>query len=261
MTRAKKDNSAPGFAKHPGYGLELMPCAKRVRVKFGGETIIDSTNALLMLESACIPVYYFPWPDFKAEFAEKTAYRSHCPFKGDASYWTLKVGGKTAENVVWGYETPYDEAQQLAGHVALYWQLMDGWYEEDEEIFGHARNPHVRLDILKSTRPVLIEFGGMVVAESNRGQFLFETGLAPRHYIPCDDVRMDLLTESQRRTRCPYKGEAQYFSFSNGSRTINDIAWTYLTPLPEAGPIAGHICFHKRYADGIYVDGVRQEAP
>ena len=261
MTRAKEDNSAPGFTKHPCYRLELKPCAKRVRVKFGGETIIDSTNALLMLESTYIPVYYFPWQDFKAEFAGKTAHRSHCPFKGDASYWTLKAGGKTAENVVWGYETPYDETRQLTGHIALYWQPMDGWHEEDEEIFTHARNPHVRLDILKSTRPVRVEFGGMVVAESNRAHFLFETGLAPRHYIPRDDVRMDLLTESQQRTRCPYKGEAQYFSFSNGGGTINDIAWTYPTSLPEATPIANHICFHKRYADGIYLDGVRQEAP
>ena len=201
MTHAEKDNSAPGFAKHPGYRLELMPSAKRVRVKFGGETIIDSTNAVLMLENTYIPIYYFPWQDFKAEFAEKTAHRSHCPFKGDASYWTLKAGGKSAENAVWGYETPYDEVQQLAGHVAFYWQQMDGWYEEDEEIFGHARDPHVRLDMLKSTRPVRVEIGGMVVAESTRAQFLFETGLAPRHYIPRDDVRMDLLTESERRTQ------------------------------------------------------------
>ena len=98
MTHADKDNSAPGFAKHPGYRLELIPCAKRVRVKFGGETIIDSTDAALMLEGNYVPVYYIPWQDFKAEFAEKTAHRSHCPFKGDASYWTLKAGGKTAEN-------------------------------------------------------------------------------------------------------------------------------------------------------------------
>ncbi len=261
MTNTEKDNSAPGFAKHPGYRLELMPCAKRVRVKFGGETIIDSTRATLMLESTSIPVYYFPWQDFKSEFADKTAHHSHCPFKGDASYWTLKAGGKTAENAVWGYEAPYDEAHQLAGLVALYWQPMDGWYEEDEEVFGHARDPHVRLDIVKSARPVRVEIGGHVIAESNRARFLFETGLAPRHYVPREDVRMDLLTESQRRTRCPYKGEAQYFSLSSGGETIDDIAWSYAAPLPEAAPIAEHICFHKRHADGIYVDGVRQAKP
>ena len=261
MTHADKDNSAPGFAKHPGYRLELIPCTKRVRVKFSGETIVDSTDAALMLEGNYVPVYYFPWQDSKAKFAEKTAHRSHCPFKGDASYWTLKAGGKSAENAVWGYESPYDEAHQLAGRVALYWQLMDGWFEEDEEIFGHARDPHVRLDIVKSTRPVRVEIGGMVIAESTRARFLFETGLAPRHYIPREDVRMDLLTESERRTRCPYKGEAQYFSLSNGGETIDDIAWSYATPLPEAAPIADHVCFYKRHADGIYVDGVRQEGP
>ena len=261
MTHADKDNSAPGFAKHPGYRLELIPCAKRVRVKFGGEPLIDSTAAALMLEGNYVPVYYYPWQDFKAEFAEKTLHRSHCPFKGDASYWTLKAGGKTAENAVWGYESPYDESHQLAGRVALYWQLMDGWFEEDEEIFGHARDPHVRLDIVKSTRPVRVEIGGMVIAESTRARFLFETGLAPRHYIPREDVRMDLLTESERRTRCPYKGEAQYYSLSTGGETIDDIAWRYATPLAEAAPIAEHVCFYKRRANGIYVDGVRQEGP
>ena len=260
MTHADSDNSAPGFAKHPGYRLELLPCAKRVRVKFGGETIVDSTNAALMLEGNSVPVYYFPWQDFNAAFAEKTAHRSHCPFKGDASYWSLKAGGKTAENAVWRYETPYDEAQQFAGHIAFYWQVMDGWFEEDEEVFGHARDPHVRLDVVKSSRPVRVEIGGTVIAETRRAQFLFETGLAPRHYIPREDVRMDLLAESEQHTRCPYKGEAQYFALSNGGKSIDDIAWSYVTPLPEASPIAGHICFHKRHADGIFVDGVRQEA-
>jgi len=261
MTQTDKDNSAPGFANHPGYRLELIPCAKRIRVKFGGETIVDSTDAALLFESSRVPVYYFPWQDFKAELAEKTAHRSHCPFKGDASYWTLNAGGRTAENVVWGYETPFDEAHQLGNHVALYWQHMDGWFEEDEEVFGHARDPHVRLDILNSTRPVRVEIGGQVVAESSRARFLFETGVAPRHYVPREDVRLDLLVPSEQRTVCPYKGEAQYFSYSDGRKSIDNIAWSYPSPLPEAAPIADHICFHKRHADGIYVDGVRQEAP
>ena len=261
MSSVEKDNSSPGLAKHPGYRLKLLPCAKRVRVKFGGEWIIDSTGATLMLEGKYVPVYYFPWQDLNAEFAEKTAHRSHCPFKGEASYWTLKAGGKTAENAVWGYQTPYDEMHQLGGLVALYWQEMDGWYEEDEEVFGHARDPHLRLDILPSGRPVRVEIGGITVAESSRARFLFETGAAVRHYVPKQDVRMDLLVPSERRTRCPYKGEAQYFSFSSGADAIADVAWSYASPLPEASSIADYICFHKRHADAIYVDGVRQEAP
>ncbi len=183
------------------------------------------------------------------------------PVQGEASYWTLKAGGKTAENAVWGYQTPYDEMHQLGGLVALYWQEMDGWYEEDEEVFGHARDPHLRLDILPSGRPVRVEIGGITVAESSRARFLFETGAAVRHYVPKQDVRMDLLVPSERRTRCPYKGEAQYFSFSSGADAIADVAWSYASPLPEASPIADYICFHKRHADAIYVDGVRQEAP
>ena len=261
MATTEINNSAPGFAKHPGYRLKVLPCDKRVRVTFGGETIIDSKAAKLLLESPYVPVYYFPKQDFRSEFGEKTAHDTYCPFKGNASYWTLKAGGKTGENLVWGYESPYDEASTLAGHVALYWQPMDGWFEEDEEIFCHARDPHVRLDILKSSRPVRVEVGGSVIAESTRARFLFETGLAPRHYIPREDVRMDLLTKSETRTQCPYKGNAQYFSLSGINPSIADIAWSYAEPLPEASPIAGHICFHKRHVDAIYVDGVRQEKP
>lgn len=254
-------NSAPGFAKHPGYRLDVLPCGKRVRVTFGGETVIDSSAAKLLLESAHIPVYYFPKQDFRAEFAEKTAHDTYCPFKGNASYWTLKAGGKTAENAVWGYEAPYDEASALADHVALYWQPMDGWFEEDEEIFCHARNPHVRLDILRSARPVRVEVGGRVIAESTRARFLFETGLATRHYIPREDVRMELLTKSETRTQCPYKGDAQYFSLTGIEPNIADIAWSYPEPLPEAAAIADYLCFYKRHVDAIYVDGVRQEKP
>ena len=232
-----------------------------MRVLFGGETIVDSNAALLVRESAHVPVYYFPWQDFRAELAEKTAHDSYCPFKGNASYWTLKAGGKTAENAVWGYEAPYDEAHPLAGYVALYWQPMDAWYEEDEEVISHVRDPHVRLDIVKSSRPVRVEANGLILAESNRARFLFETGVAPRHYIPQEDVRMNLLTNSDSRSQCPYKGEAQYFSLTGASDAIADIAWSYAAPLPEATPIAGHICFYKRHLDALYVDGVRQEKP
>ena len=254
-------NDAPGFAKHPGYRLDLLPTAKRVRVTFGGETIVDTTDALLVCEGSYPPVYYFPWANFESEFAEETDHATYCPFKGDASYWTLTAGGKTAENAVWGYEAPYDDVPGLAGRAAFYWQMTDGWFEEEEEIFGHARNPHVRLDILNSSRPVQVAMGGMIVAETRRTHFLFETGLAPRHYIPREDVRMDLLGPSPTRTRCPYKGEAEYFSFSNGGAGIKDVAWSYSAPFPEASPIAGYICFHKRHADGIFVDDVRQEIP
>jgi len=123
-----------------------------------------------------------------------------------------------------------------------------------------VRDPHVRLDIVKSSRPVRVEANGLVIAESNRARFLFETGLAPRHYVPREDVRMDLLTKSEKRTQCPYKGEAQYYSLTGAEHAIADIAWSYEDPLPKATPIAGHLCFHKRQVDAITVDGVRQEA-
>lgn len=119
---------------HAGYHLTLEPSDKRIRVEFGGETIADSDHVLVMRETRLAPVYYFPQEDVRMDLLEKTSQQTsqhtHCPFKGNASYWSLKADGKTAKNVVWGYEEPYDEAEGVRNHVAFYWNAMDGWYED-----------------------------------------------------------------------------------------------------------------------------------
>ena len=115
---------------HVGYRLTLEPCARRIRGEFGGERIVDSARALVMHETRLAPVHYFPRDDVRMDLMEKTAHRTHCPFKGNASYWTLKAGGKEATNVVWAYEEPYDEAEGVRDCVAFYWDAMDAWFED-----------------------------------------------------------------------------------------------------------------------------------
>src|SRR5882724_3696893 len=200
-----------GFKTNPDYKVTLEPSPRRVRVKFNGETIADSTNAHLLFETRHLPVYYFPRADVRMDLLTATDHHTFCPYKGEASYWTIGVGNRAAENAIWGYPEPYDEVPQLKDFVAFYWDRVDHWYEEDEEIFVHARDPYKRVDVVPSSRHVQVILGGEIVADTRQARFLFETRLPTRYYIPPEDLRMDLLAPSNKATACPYKGKAGYY--------------------------------------------------
>ena len=117
-------NSAPGFRAHPDHRIETKPAGVRVQVRFGGEIIADSDDVLVMKEGRYEPVYYFPRKDVKMERLNRTSHRTHCPFKGDASYFTLS-NGKTVENAAWSYEHPYDEMQVIKEYLAFYPDKVD----------------------------------------------------------------------------------------------------------------------------------------
>jgi uncharacterized protein (DUF427 family) len=151
------------------------------------------------------------------------------------------------------YRPPAEAAGALDGHVHLEWGAMDAWFEEDEEVYVHPRNPYTRVDILASSRHVVVRAGGEVMAESRKPTLLFETGLPVRYYLPPTDVR-DRLRPSPATSRCPYKGTASYWSVEAGGQTFADLAWTYRTPLPEAVKVAGLICFYNERAH-LVVDG------
>ena len=244
-----------GFAKRPDYRVDFVPSPKRVRVFLGGEAIADSTGAMLMRETGHIPVYYFPRDDVRMDLLSATDNQTFCPFKGEASYWTIAAGGKRAENAVWSYQEPFPEAGHIKDYVAFYWDRVDAWFEEDEEIFVHARDPYVRIDVLTSGRPVKVVLGGETVAESRRAMFVFETGMPTRYYVSADDVRMDLLVPGDKRTSCPYKGTAGYWSARLGGETFEDVAWSYPDPLPEVAGIKGLLCYFNERVDAVIVDG------
>ena len=256
-----KDKRAPGFAKHPGYEIRFEPCAKRLRVAFGGETLADTTAVHLLHETRHLPVYYFPRADVRMDLLTRSGHKTYCPFKGEASYWSVAAGGKVAENAVWSYESPYDEVAEIKDHLAFYWNRVDHWYEEDEEVFVHARDPYVRVDVLDSQRSLKVVVGGETLAETRRARFLFETGLPVRYYIPREDVRQDLLLPSETETACPYKGRARYHSVQAGGRIIEDIVWFYPDPLPESSRIKDYLCVFNEKADAIFLDGVEQPKP
>jgi len=210
---------APGFLKNPDKFLEVELSPRRVRVKFAGETIADSTRALLMCEGGHVPIYYFPMADLRMDLFTPTDHTTHCGYKGQASYWTLNAGGRTEENVMWSYRDPYEEMLPIKDHVAFYWDRMDSWWEEDEEIFRHARDPKHRVDAILSHRPVKVVLGAETIAETTKARFVFETNHPVRYYFPREDVRMDLLSASDTTSRCPYKGIAGYFTAAVGGET------------------------------------------
>jgi len=248
-------NRAPGFASHPGYAVETVSCAKRLRAALGETALFDTEGAVVLRETGHIAVYYVPRADVRMDLLHPSATTSHCPFKGKASYYDVTTGGRTVADAAWSYETPYEECSAIAGWLSFYWKKMDHWFEEDEEVFVHARDPHVRTDILESHRPVEVRAGGQTVAHTTRARFLFETGHATRYYIPLEDVNADLLAPSERHTACPYKGTASYHHLKLGDRTIEDAVWFYPEPLDEVRRIGDYLCFYPEKVDAILVDG------
>ncbi|HEV8014034.1 MAG TPA: DUF427 domain-containing protein [Stellaceae bacterium] len=245
-----------GFKANPDYRILFERSPRRVRVRFNGAVIADSTNAHLLFETRHLPVYYFPPADLRMDLLVPTPHQTFCPYKGDASYWTVAVGDKSAENAAWSYRAPFEEVAAIKDFVAFYWNRMEAWYEEDDEVFVHPRDPYKRVDVVSSSRHVRVVLGGETVADTRRARFLFETRLPTRYYIPLEDVRRALLVASEKVTQCPYKGVARYYSVKLGDRVFEDIVWTYPDPIAECPKIKGYLCFFNEQVDDIFVDGI-----
>jgi len=253
------DGRESGFKTNPEYKIAFEASPRRVRIQFNGETIADSTGARLLFETRHLPVYYFPRSDVRMDLLRPTEHHTFCPYKGTASYWTIRVGDKSSENAVWGYPEPYDEVDAIKDYVAFYWDRVDHWYEEDEEIYVHPRDPYKRVDPIRSSRHVTVSINGVAVADTRRPILLYETRLPTRYYIPPEDVDFSQLAPTDLQTRCPYKGIARYWSFP-GDTAVENIAWGYPDPIPAAASIKDHVAFYNEFVD-ITVDGKPEERP
>ena len=244
----------------PGRTLYLEPTPKRVRVIIGGETVADSSRAMLLQESGLQPVYYFPPEDVRPDLLEPTDKHTHCPKKGDASYYTIRVGDRVVKNAAWYYPEPLDGAPPIRDLIAFYWDKVDSWMEEDEEVIGHARDPYHRIDTRKTSRHIRVSLDGQPLAETTRAVALFESNLPTRWYIPREDVVAELVS-SDKDTICPYKGHAGYYSARlETGELIEDLVWYYAEPFSDALSVAGLLCFYNERVD-IELDGELQERP
>jgi uncharacterized protein (DUF427 family) len=234
--------------------------AKRIRVYFAGKVVADSTRAHLLRDGGT-PVYYFPESDVQADLFVPSKLVRNAPLRGNASFWSIKVGDRLAENAVWTYRDPVKGAEFLKGYVAFDWDSMDHWFEEKDEVFVHARDPFKRIDSVQTDRHIRVVLNGATVAESDDAVMLLEPGLPIRYYLPIADIRVDLLKPSDSTSRCPYKGLANYYSMEIGGRTFKDIAWSYRAPTLESGKIAGMVSFYNEQVDAIVVDGEELPKP
>lgn len=233
--------------------------AKRVRGYLGGAVVFDTTAPLLVWERPQSPTYYVPLADVRAELVPAPGDEIvRSPSRGEGRRMSIRAGGDVAAGAAIRFEhSPFPE---LRDAVRIEWDAMDAWFEEDEEVFTHPRDPYTRVDILPSSRRVRVELDGTTLAESAAPVVLFETGLPVRHYLPKPHVRMDLLEASALETHCPYKGRARYWSARAGGRTHEDLAWSYPAPLPESRRVAGLVCFFAERVD-TFVDDVLQDRP
>jgi uncharacterized protein (DUF427 family) len=236
------------------------PVPQRIRGLVGGETVVDSPSAKLLHATGHLPVYYFPEEDVRRDLLVESDKRTMCPYKGEARYRSLQVGDRTIVDAVWYYPEPVDEAPFLAGHMAFYWDEVDEWFAEDEQLFGHPRDPYSRIDVYPTSRRVRILLDGVAIAESTRAKALFESNLPVRWYLPADDMRLDVLEASKTQTRCAYKGLASYWHVRVGDDRHDDLAWTYPEPQHDAEPVRDLIAFFNERVD-IELDGERQERP
>jgi len=241
----------------PGPAVEASE--RWVRVKFGGRFIADSSRPLLLrlYGPKHLPTYYFPAEDV---LQDSLVFESDSPTEPGVEMFTVRVGEKSAARAAWRYADPPENLALLKGFFSFKWAKMDAWFEEEEEIFVHARDPHKRVDVIASSRHVRVEIDGISVANTQRPWLLFETGLPTRYYLPRADVSLDLLEASSLRTRCPYKGQAAYWSVRTEKGLVEDIAWSYPNPIPECYKIRDLICFFNEKVD-IYVNGQLQERP
>jgi uncharacterized protein (DUF427 family) len=251
--------------------LRHEPARKRLRATLGGQVVVDSTDAVVVWEpQRVIPAYAVPREHVRGELSPAPAAAAPAgplgfrladgqlvldpsvPFSvhsTDGEPLSLSAAGQTRQGVAFRPTDP-----DLTGHVVLDFDGFDAWYEEDEQIVGHPRDPFHRIDILPSSRRVRVELDGVLLAESASARLLFDGPILPvRAYLPREDVRVPL-RPSETRTRCPLKGEAAYWSVDLDGRAVHDLAWSYDDPLREAAPVAGLVCFFNERAD-VRLDG------
>src|SRR5512145_3430235 len=218
--------------------VELSP--KRVRAFLGGLSVFDTTEPRLVWEVPYYPQYYVPSADVQADLV-RTGRTKTSRSRGVGYLHTVRIGGAEAVEAA----TTYDESpvEALRGLVRFKFGELDAWFEEDEQVYTHPRSPYTRVDILPTSREVVVTLGDVELARTTRAHALFETGLPTRWYVPRVDVRMALLARSGTVTHCPYKGETVHFSARAGGDEVADVAWSYPTPLPESERIAGLVAF------------------
>jgi uncharacterized protein (DUF427 family) len=236
---------------------QTAPAPRRIRAIFNRKVVLDTISALYLWEWERYPQYYIPIADIDPEVLVDEEHEQRLS-RGTARRYGLSVGSVSRAGAlrVYGEDALYG----LAGHARFEWDAVE-WFEEDEQIFVHPRDPYTRVDALRSSRHVRVELDGVLLADTASPVLVFETGLPTRYYINRTEVDFSHLISSDTITGCPYKGMTTgYWTAQIGGNTYADIAWTYGFPTRQLLPIAGLVAFYNEKVDHI-LDGTRLERP
>ncbi|MEV4127319.1 DUF427 domain-containing protein [Nocardia sp. NPDC049707] len=234
--------------------LFAEPLRRRMRVRFGDEWIAESDDVVLLHEPGHYPVAYFPLEGVEQGVLRQTDRRTQHRDLGTTSWFTVTAGEHSAERAAWQHIELPDYAGELRDRVAFAWRAMDAFYEEDERIVGHAADPYHRNDVRATSRHLVVRDGDRTIADTHRPVVLYESGFAPRWYVPREDVDESELTSVDGQTFCPYKGLASYYDIGARSRA----AWSYVDAWPEVGRVRGLVSFEPDKIE-VYLDGNRLE--
>lgn len=237
----------------------LAPAGTRIRAEFNGRTIADSRNVLLFRESPFKLAYYFPETDVDRSLIDTESAKQASRKNGKLTTWTVRDGAKRTPEAAFAYTEPTEELLQLAGRIAFDFASMDRWFEEEEELLGHPRDPYTRIDVRRSSRHIEVLVEGKTIIDTERPFILTETGLPLRYYIPSNDVEWAYFVESDTQSICPYKGKARYWSAVVDGTERPDVVWAYPEPLQDAVPLRDCVGLYHEKLD-VVVDGERPES-
>jgi uncharacterized protein (DUF427 family) len=219
--------------------LYVEPLRRRMRVRLGGVWIADSEDVLVLFEPGRYPMAYFREADVEPGSLQRTDHTTQHPDLGPTSWYTVRAGEKSAARGAWQHTGLPAYASDLQARLAFAWPAMDGFYEEDERILGHAADSYHRIDIRQTSRSLVVRQRDRVVADTRRPVVLYESGFAPRWYVPRADIDESSLTPVEHQTFCPYKGVCSYYNIGDARLA----AWTYRDAYTEVGRISGLVSF------------------
>jgi uncharacterized protein (DUF427 family) len=232
--------------------LYAEPLRRRMRVRSGGAWIADSEDVLLLHEPGRYPVAYFPLAGIGAGVLEAGEHTTRHRDLGTTSWYAVRAGGHSTPRAAWQHTDLPAHASELSGRVAFAWRAMDAFYEEDDRIVGHAADSYHRIDIRQASRHLVVRAGGRDVADTSRPLVLYESGFAPRWYVPRDDVDVAALTPAAGPTFCPYKGVCSYYDIGGAQRA----GWSYEDAWTEVRRVRGLMSFEPDRVE-VCLDGVR----
>jgi uncharacterized protein (DUF427 family) len=221
-----------------------------MRVRFGGDWIADSEDVVLLHEPGRYPVAYFPRSGIDpGVLVAEDRVTTHLDF-GQVNWFTVAAGEHVANRAAWQYASLPQYAEVLDGRVAFAWRAMDAFFEEDERIVGHASDFYHRIDIRSTSRHLVVRDGDRVIADTVHPLALYESGFAPRWYVPRGDIVDSALEPVEGQTFCPYKGLANYYTIGDRKRA----AWSYVEAWPEVARISNLVSFEPDKID-VFIDG------